>query len=47
MDAGIGVDQDALGSEPLGAVARHSISVIEMAVLTWIEFKLAVVFKPG
>lgn len=47
MDAGIGVNEDALGGEPLGAVAGDGITVIEMAVFVRVKFKLPVVFKPG
>ena len=47
MDARIGINQDAFGSQTLGTVAGDGVTVIEMAVLAWIEFKLAVVFKAG
>ena len=43
MDAGIGVNENAFGGEPLGTVAGNSIAVIEMAVLAGVEFDLAVV----
>ncbi len=43
MNAGVGVNEDALGGKPLRAVARDSIAVVEMRMLTGIEFNLAVI----
>jgi len=47
MDAGIGVDEDALGGESLGAVAGDCIAVIKVAVLGGVEFNLPVIFELG
>ena len=35
VNAGVGIDQDALGGESLGAVTGDGVAVIEMAMLTW------------
>lgn len=32
MDSAVGVDEDALGSEPLGAVAGDSVAMVEVAI---------------
>ena len=45
VNVGIGVDEDALGGEALGAVAGYSIAMIEMAVLSRIELYLAVIVQ--
>ena len=47
MDAGVGMDEDALGGESLGAVAGDGVAVIEVAMLGGIEFNLPVVVEPG
>jgi len=47
VNAGIGVHEDALGGEPLRAVAGNGVAVVEMAVLCWVEFDLAVVIETG
>ena len=47
VDAGIGVDEDAFGGEPLGAMAGDGIAVVKVAVLPSIEFDLAVVVETG
>ncbi len=47
MDAGIGVHEDALGGEALGAVAGDGVAVIEMAVFSGVEFDFAVVVEAG
>ena len=41
MDAGIGVHQDALGSEALCAVAGYGIAMIEVPLLCGVESDLA------
>ena len=33
MDAGIGMNENAFGSEALAAVARDGIAVVEMAIV--------------
>ena len=45
VNAGIGVDQDALGGESLGAVAGYGIPVIKVPMFFWIEFNLTIVFE--
>jgi len=45
VDGGVGVHEDALGSEALGTVAGDGVSVIEMAVIVGVEFDLAVVVE--
>ena len=47
MDAGVGVDEDALGGESLGAVAGDGIAVVEMAMLAGVELDLAVIVEAG
>ena len=47
MNAGIGIDQDALGGKPLRAVAGDRIAMIEVAMLSGIEFDLPVVVEAG
>ena len=46
MNTGIGIHEDALGGEALGAVAGDGISVVEVAMLLGIELDLAVVIEP-
>ena len=45
MDAGIGMDEDALGGEALGAVTGDGVAVVEMTMLAGVEFDLAVVVE--
>jgi hypothetical protein len=45
VDAGVGVDQDALGGEALGAVTGNGVAVIKMAMLIGIELNLSVVVQ--
>ena len=45
MNAGVGVNEDALGGEALGAVAGNGIAVVEMRMLAGVEFDLAVIAK--
>lgn len=47
MDAGVGVNEDALGSEALGAVAGNGVAVIEMPMLLAIELDLAAIVETG
>ena len=47
VDAGIGVHEDALGGEALGAVAGDGVAVVEMAVLGGVEVDLAAGFESG
>lgn len=45
MHTRIGVDQDAFGGESLGAVAGDCVTVIEVAMLSRIEFDASVVIE--
>ena len=45
VDTGIGVNEDAFGGEPLGAMTGDGIAVVEMAMLAGVEFDLAVVVE--
>ena len=45
VDAGIGVNQDALSGEGLGAVTGDGVAVVEMTMLVGVEFDLAVVVE--
>ncbi len=47
MDAGIGVNQHALGSEPLRAVACDGVAVIEVALFRSAELDLPVIIQPS
>ena len=47
VDAGIGVDEDALGGEALGAVAGDGVAVVEVAMLAGVELDLAIVVEAG
>ena len=47
MNFGISVDENTLGGQALGAMARDGVAVVEMAMLTGVEFDLAVVIKEG
>ena len=45
MDAGIGVNEDAVGSEALGTVARDGVAVVKMTMISGIKLDLAVVIE--
>ena len=45
MDASIGVNQDAFGSKPLGAVTGDGVAVIEVAMLCRLELDLPVIIQ--
>lgn len=45
MDAGIGVNENALGGESLGAMTGDRVAVVEMPMLANIEFDLPVIVK--
>jgi hypothetical protein len=45
VDAGIGVDENAFGGEPLGAVTGNGVAVVEMTMIVGVEFHLAVVVE--
>jgi len=45
VNAGIGMNEDALGGKPLRAVAGDSIAVVEMWMLEGVKLKLAIVAK--
>ena len=47
VDAGVGIDEDALGGEALGTVAGDGVAVVEVVVLLGIEFDLALVVETG
>ena len=47
VDAGIGVNEDALGREALGAVTGDGVAVVEMTMLAGVELDLAVVVEAG
>jgi hypothetical protein len=47
MDTGIGVNENAFGGKPLGAITGDGIAVVEMTMLVAIEFDLAVVVEAG
>ena len=47
MDAGIGVNKDAFGSETLGSVVGDGIAKVEAAVLSGVEIDLAIVLQAG
>ena len=47
VDAGIGVDEDALRGEALGAVAGDGIAVIKVAMLSGVELNLPIVVRAG
>ena len=47
MHFGIGVDENTLGGEALGAVAGDGVAVVEMPMLAEVEFDLAVVVESG
>jgi len=41
VNPGIGVDEDAFGGEPLGTVAGHGVTMVEVAMFCRIEFDRA------
>ena len=45
MDTGVGVNENALGGEPLGAMTGDGIAVVEMTMLVGVEFDLAVIVE--
>ena len=45
MDAGIGVNEDAVGSEALGTVARNGVAVVKMTMSSGAKLDLAVVVE--
>ena len=45
VNAGVSVNEDALGSKPLRAVAGDCIAVVEMWMLAGVKFNLAIVAK--
>ncbi len=47
MYFGIGMHENTLGGEALGAVAGDGVAVVEMAMLAGVEFDLAVVVEPS
>jgi hypothetical protein len=47
VDAGIGIDENALGGEALGTVAGDGVAVVEVAVLLSVELSLAVAVETG
>jgi hypothetical protein len=47
VDAGAGIDDDAFRCKALGAVAGNSVAVVEMAMLSGIEFDLPVIVETG
>ena len=47
VNAGIGMDEHALGDEALGTVAGDGITMIEVAMLAGVELYLPVVVQAG
>ncbi len=47
MDAGVGVDEDTLGGETLGTVTGDGVAVIEVPVVSGVEFDLPIIVEPG
>jgi len=45
VDTGIGVNENAFGGEPLGAMTGDGIAVVEMTMLVGVEFDPAVVVE--
>jgi hypothetical protein len=41
VDAGIGVNENAFGGEPLGAVTGNGVDVVEMTMLVGVELDVA------
>jgi hypothetical protein len=47
VDAGIGMNEDAFGSEALAAVAGDGIAVVEMTMFVSIQFDLPIPVEAG
>ena len=47
VDAGVGMNEDALGGEALGAVTGDGVAVVEMTMLSGVELDLAAVVQAG
>ena len=45
MDSGVGMNENAFGSEPLRAVTGDGIAVVEMTMVDGVELELAVVVE--
>jgi len=45
--SGVGIDQDSFRGETLRAVAGKSVAVVEMAMLSGIEFNLPIIVEAG
>jgi len=45
VDAGIGVNQDALGGQPLRTVAADPVAMVEVPMFGYVEFDMAVVVE--
>ena len=45
VDAGVGVDENALGGKALRTVTGDGVAVVEMTVLAGVEFDLAAVVE--
>ena len=45
MDASIGVNEDAVGGDALGAVARDGVAVVKMTMISGAKLDLAVVVE--
>ena len=46
VNAGIGVNEYAFGSETLGAMTGNGVAVVEMAMLADVELDLSVAVEP-
>ena len=47
VDAGVGMNEDAVGGEALGAVTGDGVAVVEMTMLAGVELDLAAVVQAG
>jgi hypothetical protein len=47
VDAGVSIDQDALGRQPLRAVTGNGVAVIEVTMFNRIEVDFAAVIEKG
>ena len=47
VDTGIGVNENAFGGEPLGAMTGDGVAVVEMTMLAGVELDLAIVVEAG
>jgi len=47
MDAGIGVGEDSLGGQSLGAVAGNRVTMIEAPVVSGVEFDATIIVESG